>query len=147
MLFRENFFVAPEEYMLYFEFLEQNKEFYTVVLNIKTKNPQLYLEKCEDPNILGTVRVFIDEESCIIYLNQILKLPFDGIEAKYSNTNLRTTFYFITLALTRFSFYTAGSDFHSVKSKNSKHSFIGTVYLNNSEIELFLNKSRAMILK
>ncbi|KRQ86908.1 hypothetical protein ABG79_01399 [Caloramator mitchellensis] len=80
-------------------------------------------------------------------INQILKLPFDGIEAKYSNTNLRTTFYFITLALTRFSFYTAGSDFHSVKSKNSKHSFIGTVYLNNSEIEIFLNKSGAMILK
>jgi len=74
MLFRENFFVAPEEYLLYFEFLEQNKEFYTVVLNVNTQNPQLYLEKCEDPDILGIVRVFIDEESCVIYLNRILRL-------------------------------------------------------------------------
>jgi hypothetical protein len=74
MLFKENFFVPPEEYLLYFEFLEQNKDLYTVVLNVNTTNPQLYLEKCEDPNILGIVRVFVDEESCIVYLNQILKL-------------------------------------------------------------------------
>lgn len=79
-------------------------------------------------------------------INQILNLPFDGIEAKYSNADFNTTLYFITLALTKFSFYTAGSDFHSIKSKNTKHSFIGTVYLNKNEIEHFLKKSGAMLI-
>jgi len=79
-------------------------------------------------------------------IEQILSLPFDGIEAKYSNADLNTSLYFINLALSKFSFYTAGSDFHSIKNKNSKHSFIGTVYLNNSEIKYFLKKSGAMLL-
>lgn len=79
-------------------------------------------------------------------IKEILKFPFDGIEAKYSNANYNTTLYFITVALSRFSFYTAGSDFHTTKSKNSKHSFIGTVYLNKSEIELFLKKSGVLLL-
>ncbi|CDF58624.1 PHP domain-containing protein [Thermobrachium celere] len=74
-------------------------------------------------------------------INQILRFPFDGIEAKYSYTDFNTSLYFINIALTKFSFYTAGSDFHSIKNKNSKHSFIGSVYLNNSEIEFFLKNS------
>ncbi|MDO6354310.1 hypothetical protein Q3V94_04330 [Caloramator sp. CAR-1] len=79
-------------------------------------------------------------------IEQVLSLPFDGIEAKYSNTDFNTSLYFINLALSKFSFYTAGSDFHSIKNKNSKHSFIGTVYLNNSEIKYFFKKSGAMLL-
>ncbi|GFR35688.1 PHP domain-containing protein [Thermobrachium celere] len=78
-------------------------------------------------------------------INQILRFPFDGIEAKYSYTDFNTSLYFINIALTKFSFYTAGSDFHSIKSKNSKHSFIGSVYLNNSEIEFFLKNSGAVL--
>ncbi|MCX7904439.1 MAG: PHP domain-containing protein [Caloramator sp.] len=79
-------------------------------------------------------------------IKQILNLPFDGIEAKYSNTDFNTSLYFINLALSKFSFYTAGSDFHSINSKNSKHSFIGTVYLNMHEIEHFFKNSGALLL-
>lgn len=79
-------------------------------------------------------------------IHQVLSFPFDGIEAKYSNTDFKTSLYFMHFALYKFSFYTAGSDFHSINNKNSKHSFLGTVYLNNSEIEYFLKKSGAMLL-
>lgn len=80
------------------------------------------------------------------YLNQILNIPFDGIEAKYCRTNYKDTSYFINIASTRFSFYTAGSDFHTNNIKDIKHSLIGEPSLNSSEIEMFLKKSGAMVL-
>lgn len=80
------------------------------------------------------------------YLNEILNIPFDGIEAKYSRTSSEDTSYFINIALLRFSFYTGGSDFHTNNIKDIKHSLIGEPYLNSSEIEIFLKKSGALLL-
>lgn len=80
------------------------------------------------------------------YLNEILNVPFDGIEAKYSKTNHKDTCYFINIASARFSFYTAGSDFHTNKIKDIKHSLIGEPHLNSSEIDMFLKASGAILL-
>lgn len=80
------------------------------------------------------------------YLNEILNIPFDGIEAKYSKTSYNDTSYFINIALERFSFYTGGSDFHTNNKKDIKHSLIGEPSLNSEEIKIFLEKSGAMLL-
>lgn len=75
------------------------------------------------------------------YLNEILNIPFDGIEAKYCRSSTNDTLKFINIALSRFSFYTGGSDFHTNNRKDIKHSIIGEPYLNSSEIESFFKKS------
>ena len=72
---------------------------------------------------------------------EIVKLDFDGIEAKYfSNTNDDTK-YFMNIAKQKKIFYTAGSDFHISHEKYRSHGLIGDVYLNQSEISHFMSKS------
>ncbi|WP_294394240.1 PHP domain-containing protein [uncultured Clostridium sp.] len=72
---------------------------------------------------------------------EIIKLNFDGIEAKYfSNTNDDTD-YFTRIAKQKNLFYTAGSDFHISQTKYRSHGLIGDVFLNQSEIADFLNKA------
>lgn len=80
------------------------------------------------------------------YLSEIFDLPFDGIEAKYCTNSPWDSFYFMAAALLKFSFYTAGSDFHTNKRQDDKHSLIGNPYLNKEEIEIFLKKSGAILL-
>lgn len=81
------------------------------------------------------------------YFSEIINLSFDGIEAKYASHSYMDTFYFMAISLSHFSFYTAGSDFHTNKIKSEKHSFIGKSHLNKSEIQTFLKKSGALLLK
>lgn len=76
------------------------------------------------------------------YLPEILKMPLNGIEAKYCHSTPSDTLYFINIALTQFSFYTAGSDFHTNKIKNNKHCPIGEPHLDSEEIRMFLLKSK-----
>lgn len=72
--------------------------------------------------------------------HEIIKMDFDGIEAKYfSNTNTDTK-YFIDKANAYDLFYTAGSDFHKLEEMNRSHGLLGDVFLNNKEIENFLSK-------
>lgn len=78
-------------------------------------------------------------------LPDLLSLPFDGIEAKYSGNSNYDTSFFVNLALDGFSFYTAGSDFHSHK-KHHMHGFIGEPSLFPAEIDLFLRNSGAAVL-
>lgn len=80
------------------------------------------------------------------YLNEILNIPFDGIEAKYSKTSYTHTSYFINIASKQFSFYTGGSDFHTNNKKDIKHSLIGEPSLNSEEIQIFLEKSGVILL-
>lgn len=79
------------------------------------------------------------------YLPEILNIPFDGIEAKCSYNSYNDTSYFVNTALTRFAFYTGGSDFHGNKRKDFMHGLVGDPYLNQTEIQIFLNKSRARV--
>lgn len=79
-------------------------------------------------------------------LPELLNLPFDGIEAKYCYSSIYQTSYFINVAFDRFSFYTAGSDFHTDKINDDKHCLIGDPYLNSLEIQRFLINSGALVL-
>lgn len=79
-------------------------------------------------------------------LLSLLSMPFDGIEAKYCRSNDYYTNLFINVALKKFSFYTGGSDFHTNKVSDHKHSLIGEPYLESTEIQRFLESSGALIL-
>lgn len=72
--------------------------------------------------------------------NQIIKMDFDGIEAKYSSNTAEDTEYFVNIAKARGLIYTAGSDFHKLKQIYRIHGLIGNVFLNQNEIINFLSK-------
>lgn len=72
---------------------------------------------------------------------EIIKLDFDGIEAKYFSNTENDTNFFINIARQKNIFYTAGSDFHICHEKYRSHGLIGDVYLNESEICDFIKKS------
>ena len=76
----------------------------------------------------------------------LLNMPFDGLEAKYCHNNYYDTCFFTNTALTRFSFYTGGSDFHSNSTCRQKHCFIGMPCLYEEEIQMFLRNSGATVL-
>lgn len=78
-------------------------------------------------------------------LPELLDMPFDGIEAKYCHSSEDDTNFFIDLASKNFLFYTGGSDFHTDNPKDRKHSLIGNPYLDEAEIERFLEYSGALV--
>ncbi|WP_243240404.1 hypothetical protein [Clostridium cibarium] len=68
----------------------------------------------------------------------LIKLNFDGIEAKYYRNKENETEYFIEVAKKKGIVYTAGSDFHSLKKNDLKHGTLGQIYLEEEEIKEFL---------
>ena len=68
----------------------------------------------------------------------IIKMNFDGLEAKYFSNKAEDTEYFLKVAKDRNLLYTAGSDFHSCNELYRTHGIIGDVYLNKKEIYTFL---------
>ncbi|KPU42404.1 hypothetical protein OXPF_41890 [Oxobacter pfennigii] len=76
------------------------------------------------------------------YLPYILSQPFEGIEAKYCNNSDYDTLYFIDIALSKFKFYTGGSDFHSKGSGYKTHCSIGNPHLNEAELKRFLKVAK-----
>lgn len=78
-------------------------------------------------------------------LPEIMSLPFDGIEAKYCSNSYYDTRYFINKSLSRFPFYTGGSDFHTYRGGLETHCFIGNPSLNRMELQMFLKNSGAAI--
>lgn len=69
---------------------------------------------------------------------EIIKMNFDGLEAKYFSNTKNDTEYFLKIAKDRNLLYTAGSDFHSCNELYRTHGIIGDVYLNEKEIYNFL---------
>lgn len=68
----------------------------------------------------------------------VIKLNFDGLEAKYFNNKYNDTEYFLKVSRDRNLLYTAGSDFHSCNELYRAHGIIGDVYLSENEIYNFL---------
>ena len=68
----------------------------------------------------------------------IIKMDFDGLEAKYFSNKDEDTEYFLKVAKDRNLLYTAGSDFHNPNKFYRTHGIIGDVYLNEKEISNFL---------
>lgn len=79
-----------------------------------------------------------------IDIEELIRLPFHGIEAIYANNSAEDTNRFIEYAKKYNKIITAGSDFHgstSQKDKSSKHSHaIGEVFLDEDGINIFLDK-------
>jgi predicted metal-dependent phosphoesterase TrpH len=79
-----------------------------------------------------------------VNVEELLHLPFDGIEAIYSMNTSKDTDRFIKYAEKYNKIITAGSDFHGLPRKNRddpEHSHsIGEVYLDEEKINIFLNK-------
>jgi len=71
--------------------------------------------------------------------NELIELNFDGIEAKYYRNKENDTEMFIKVAKSKGIVYTAGSDFHALKKVDIKHGTLGQIYLEEDEIENFLN--------
>lgn len=76
-----------------------------------------------------------------INLEELLKLPFHGIEAIYSMNSEEDTARLLNYANNYDKIVTAGSDFHGISSDDLKHSStVGEVFLDGKGIEAFLNK-------
>lgn len=76
-----------------------------------------------------------------VNIEDLLKLPFHGIEAIYPVNRACDTEKFIKYAKKYNKIITAGSDFHSMDKKSLKHAHtIGEVYLDENKITDFLNK-------
>lgn len=102
----------------------------------------IYLLKTFEAAVVLAHPVRISEKNLLSLLN----MPFDGIEAKYCRSNDYHTDFFIDTALKKFSFYTGGSDFHTDKPSDRKHSLIGEPYLDSAEIKSFLENSGALVI-
>ena len=68
-------------------------------------------------------------------MNEVVKMPFDGIEAKYANVKNDYELY-RNIAIKYNLFISAGSDSHG----DSSHGDIGDVYLEDEEVKLVLSK-------
>lgn len=73
-------------------------------------------------------------------LYKIIELNFDGIEAKYYRNKNNETEEFIDIARRKGIFYTAGSDFHSLRKIDLKHGTLGQIFLEEEEIYNFLKE-------
>lgn len=71
---------------------------------------------------------------------KIIKLGFDGLEAKYFSNTEKDTEFFIKYAKENNMIYTAGSDFHRNNELYRAHGLIGDVFLDENEIKTFLNR-------
>lgn len=71
---------------------------------------------------------------------KIIDLNFDGIEAKYYRNTEKDTEEFINITREKGIIYTAGSDFHNYNKSDKKHGTLGQVYLEEEEIEHFINE-------
>lgn len=70
--------------------------------------------------------------------HEIIKMNFDGLEAKYFSNTDKDTEYFLKVAKYMNLLYTAGSDFHNFNELYRAHGIIGDVFLTEKEIYNFL---------
>ncbi|WP_138204690.1 PHP domain-containing protein [Haloimpatiens lingqiaonensis] len=73
-------------------------------------------------------------------MEDMLELPFDGIEAIYPLNNSDEEEKFIKLAKKTGKLVTAGSDFHGINDKDSTHGTLGDVCLKGDYLDKFLNE-------
>ncbi|WP_244833112.1 PHP domain-containing protein [Clostridium sp. BJN0001] len=73
------------------------------------------------------------------YLQEVLKLHFDGIEAIYSQNTNEENSYFIDYAKKNNLLISCGSDFHGNPTKDKKHGDLGCVELSRDDLNKFLS--------
>ncbi len=143
----------------YFNYdIYHNELFIDTINNIKKGNISYIKNRFKDILTLnrGSKKISIEEGIKILkYFNavvvlahpallprdifdEIVVMDFDGIEAKYFANTEEDTDYFIGVAKKRNMIYTAGSDYHNGYDFYRKHGCIGDVFLEEEEIESFL---------
>lgn len=73
-------------------------------------------------------------------ISKLMELDFDGIEAIYPLNSTKDTTRFIKIASDYNKIITAGSDFHTSKSDDTKHGSLASVFLDEKRIDIFLKK-------
>lgn len=73
-------------------------------------------------------------------IEEMLKFDFDGIEAIYPLNSEKDTKHFISLAKENNKLITAGSDFHTDETSDTKHGKLGNIYLDSENIDRLLEK-------
>lgn len=71
-------------------------------------------------------------------VEELLKYPFDGIEAIYPMNSNHETKTYIELAKRHNILITAGSDFHGISRNDSSHGTIGCVSLSENDLDTFM---------
>lgn len=71
---------------------------------------------------------------------ELLKFDFDGLEGIYPSNSIDDTTNFIKIATDYNKIVTAGSDFHTGKTDDTKHGKLGSVFLDDNRINIFLKK-------
>ncbi len=74
----------------------------------------------------------------------LIKFDFDGIEAVYPLNSEADTVRFKSLAAKYNKFVSSGSDFHGLGELDTSHGEIGSVYLKSEEINIILEKLKAV---
>lgn len=73
-------------------------------------------------------------------IEELLKFPFDGIEAIYPLNRESDTKTYIEIAEKHQVLITAGSDFHGISQNDSSHGTIGCVYLSRNNLDIFMKR-------
>lgn len=73
-------------------------------------------------------------------IKEMIKFNFDGIEAIYPLNSENDTNHFISLAKKKNKLITAGSDFHTDETSDTKHGKLGNIYLDSENINKLLEK-------
>lgn len=109
-------------------------------INFYSRNDKLYVQTgIEILKFFGAIVILAHP----VLLNRndfqkIIKMNFDGLEAKYFSNTEKDTQYFLKVAEDMGLLYTAGSDFHNLNELYRAHGLIGDVFLNEQEIYSFL---------
>lgn len=77
-------------------------------------------------------------------IEEMLKFDFNGIEAIYPLNSKNDTEHFISLAKGNNKLITAGSDFHTDETSDTKHGKLGNIYLDSENINKLLKKLNGM---
>jgi len=115
-------------------FLSNDSPAYVHIKRISTADGISILKKLNALVVLAHP-VLIKKSS----IDEMFSLDFDGVEAVYPiNTKKQKTL--LKLKAKEYGkFITAGSDFHGISASDTGHGLIGSVFISNEELNIFVN--------
>ncbi len=106
--------------------------------------PNKKLELENGINLLKSVNAIVILAHPILVKNSsiehLMSFDFDGLEAIYPQNSANDTKRFTKIAAEYNKIITAGSDFHTGKADDTKHGKLGSVFLDESKINIFFKK-------
>ncbi len=114
------------------KFLGEHSKAYVPATELSTEAGLALLHKHDILAVLAHPTLLKEE-----IRNEVLSMPFDGIEAFYSENKEGEGEHFEAFAKERNMLVTAGSDYHGIRN-DSSHGDLGDVVLEGKRLELFL---------